>query len=360
MDKIFCYIDFRNPTWEVKELMTYRQRINLNDIAEEAGVSVTTVSLVLNGKAANTRIAEDTQKKVRDIAAQLGYEKKSSIFPVSPDQPYRIGIFCSMNDYIFPNLPINRFIKSLEDYKNYASHPFEYVLYPYIINKLCDKESFLSKQYYDGAVITTTGEMDNHFLLSRHKNIPIVMYNRLVAGYSCVLLDDYKTGKNAAKVLRNHDHSHYGVIIPEEINESISHRYTGFSDDLIGHGISKNNIFIAYRPKNGNGGYEAMKELLTKSSRITGIFVLNDLMTSGVLTCLKEQHIRIPESMEILSFGDSVASRLSPSVTSFSVPTELICRDFITILIDEIKSGRSSEVYRKYPALCNYRESCPK
>ena len=91
MDKIFCYIDFRNPTWEVKELMTYRQRINLNDIAEEAGVSVTTVSLVLNGKAANTRIAEDTQKKVRDIARTAGIRKKIVHFPRLPRStlPYR-------------------------------------------------------------------------------------------------------------------------------------------------------------------------------------------------------------------------------------------------------------------------------
>lgn len=343
--------------------MAKKKSISLKTIADAAGVSASTVSLVLNNHGKELRIAQNTQEKVRSIAAELGYftdNSRQSPFSEQPDPKklYRIAVFftAALQDF-----PLERFNEGLIKFCSFSEYHVDWVYHPFTPNLLSDFYHLFSREYYDGIIVTTPYERDIVFLKEHSFPIPVVLYNYQINGYTSICHDDYEIGKQAAEVFLRHKRNFIAVVTPLVCNKGISLRLAGFTNHLTSTHFPAEQLRVINGPnKNLAGGYAAVSRLLQQEFIPSAIYVINDLMTAGVVNCLREYHLRIPGDTEILSYGDMDAPFLNPSISSFSSNTEQMAYTCIENIFSELFGQTQSGLYYSFGSECIWRESCPK
>jgi DNA-binding LacI/PurR family transcriptional regulator len=341
--------------------MARRKKIALKDIATASGFSVSTVSLVLNNRAEVVRIADDTQQRIRKIANDMGYESDSiqevaNIIPISRKNIYHIGIFITDS---FLDLPLELFNSGLKKFQEDTDYPFFWSYIPYNPNHLEDFAELFSSKVFDGIIITTPYENDAVYLGTHKFNLPIVLLNYQINGYTCVCHDDYEIGRKAAEIFYQRKKRCIAVIAPTVCTKGISTRIAGFNNYLINMGFPTEQLHLSSgRKKNSYGGYEAAKKLYEGGIIPDALYIINDLMTTGVLSYLRENHVKIPNDVEILSYGDVEAPYSSPSVSSFSTQSPEMAYSCMEDIFQELQGLTQPGQYRSYSTNCNWRESC--
>lgn len=341
--------------------MTKKKNISLKTIAEAAGVSSSTVSLVLNNHGKELRISQNTQKKVRKIASDLGYiTDTSGVFPFTaePDEKkiYRIAIFftASLQDF-----PLERFDRGIAKFCEFSDYRTDWVYHPFTPDHLSDFHYLFSSEYYDGIIVTTPYENDITYLKSHRFPIPVVLYNCQINGYTSVCHDDYEIGKQAAEVFLRHQKKFIAVVTPVICNKGISLRLAGFTNYLSSMNFPSEQLRVVSGPnKNLAGGYAAVSRLMEQNFIPSAVYVINDLMTSGAVNCLREYHLRIPEDTEILSYGNVDAPFLNPGISSFTTNTTQMAYTCIENIFSEMFGQTQPGLYYSFGTECIWRESC--
>lgn len=341
--------------------MSSRRNVSIKTIAEAANVSSSTVSLVLNNRGKELRIAPETQKRICKIASDFGYfntrssvSKNTAIF--EPHILNQIVVFVT-ND--FQNIPFTRFNAGLEQYVKSTADSVDWVYHTYESNHLCDYQRLLSSSHFKGAIISTPSQNDARFLMENKFDIPIILYNYQINGYTCICHDDYDIGRQAADVFLRLGKKKISVVLPENTNRGINLRLAGFTSHLTEHRFPQENLFIASGPlKDMYGGYSAVSKFLKQDFVPSAIYVINDLMTAGVVDRLKEENLRIPEDVAILSYGDTEASKIIPSISSYISESEKMAYTCIEQLILELKGAAMPGRYFSFGTECIWRESC--
>lgn len=346
-----------------------KKKTSIRDIAAELGVSPTTVSLVLNGKSANSRISPETQNLVLEKAQQMGY-----VHPLKPKQESRAAFnmqtFCvffpiSSRDYAYTGA-LERLYAAIMHYKCEKKLSFNCLLQPYNLEKIQDVENMISKKYFDGIIMVGLSDVDLSFLESMDWDVPIILYNRSSSKFACVVCEEYDSGVIVAKHLFARGHNHYGVVRPTIISQNNSLKYSGFVDTILKLGIPPENISVVSSTLNSEGGYNAALQLLRPEMKTTAIFCLDDSIVIGLYKGIQKIGMLIPNDVEIVSAGDhGWTNDLVPSVTNIVPATEECMADCISFLIQVSQSQSLNEralLLRSrffHPAQLICRESSP-
>lgn len=341
--------------------MSSRKKVSIKTIAEAANVSPSTVSLVLNNRGKELRIAPETQKRIHKIAEEFGYfnSPSNTQYCINKYEPASLNPIIVFVTNDFQNIPFAKFNAGLEEYAKHSSDQVDWVYHTYETNHLCDYQMLLSSSYYKGAIISTPSLDDARFLMENHFHIPIILYNYQINGYTCICYDNYNIGRQAADVFLKLRKEKLSIIVPDNTNRGINLRIAGFTGHLSESGFLNENICIASGPsKDTYGGYIAASKLLEQSFIPSAIYIVNDLMTGGVINRLKEENLRIPDDVSILSYGDIDASKSIPSVSSYIAESEKIAYTCLEQLMMEIKGLAVPGRYISFGTECIWRESC--
>ena len=338
--------------------MARTKKPSLSEIAAAAGVSVSTVSLVLNRRGKELRIAKDTQEKIIKIAAELGYapsaHKSDASIPVK--KLFRIVVFFAN---AFQDFPLERFNQGMLRYCSLSQMNIDWVYHHFIPDHLNDYTHLFSKKYYDGIIVASPYDKDILFLKNNHFSIPVVLYNCQINDYTCVCRDEYEVGRQAAEVFFRHKHEKIAVITPLICNKSINLRVAGFINYFNNPSHSNIQIKISKGPKKDiAGGFSATQSLLEKGFIPTAIYIINDLMSGGVINYLIQKQLRIPEDVEILSFGDADAASMIPSISSYLPKSEEMAFQCVKCLISEVNGTSKPGSYYSFGTECIWRDSC--
>lgn len=341
--------------------MSKKKKVSLKTIASSAGVSTSTVSLVLNDHGKELRIAPSTQEKIRRIAADLGYYDLQELpceFSYKQKKVYKVSIFFTDN---LQDFPLKRFNKGISKFCETCDFIIDWVYHPFVPNHLESFAHLFSQENYDGFIITTPYENDITFLKSHKFSVPVILYNCQINGYTSVCHDDYEIGKQAAEVFFRHQRKFIAIVTPLICNKGISLRLAGFTNYLSSLHFPPEQLCIVNGPhKNLAGGYCAVSKLLQQNFIPSAVYVINDLMTCGVVNCLRENHLRIPYDTEILSYGDADAPFLKPSISSFTTNTEKMAYVCMENIFSELTGKTQPGLYYSFGTECIWRESCPK
>ncbi|MBM7835275.1 LacI family DNA-binding transcriptional regulator [Clostridium sardiniense] len=333
----------------------------IKDIAKEAGVSISTISRILNlDKTLN--VSEETRKRVLKIAEEMNYvtirQRKQK------EKSYKIGVISSfvelkeLNDPYFLSIRMAIEKKCNEENIDFKS------LY---INKILDN-SINNEEELDGIIaVGIFKEEEIKILKAITKNIIFVDSSPDEWEFDSIVVD-FKHGVNSAmKYLYELGHRNIGYIgakvVPHnDINgvELINYRektYREFMENINNYRdewVYKGNFTL-------EDGYELMKGMLSNKDIPTAVFIASDPMAIGAYKAIMEAGYSIPKDISIIGFDDIVTAKfLTPALTTIKVYTDFMGETAVNTLIERIKDNREMSKKIVLPVKLIKRDSCIK
>jgi len=280
-----------------------RRTVTIQDVAKTAGVSVSTVSRVLNGK---VDVARDTQDRILSVIDDLGYttnlaarsmrsQKKNLLGLIMPDiaYPFAIEVMKGVNQAIAES-EFDLLVYTTGDVRKSgrAFHEQKYV-------------SLLTNSISDGVIIVApvAGEFNI--------DAPIVSIDPLASNpnYPSVHATNYQGALDAMEYLLDLGHKSIGYIGGRVELESSNRRLMGYRTSLEKAGIPLDEKLIASGDYTTETGVSGARRLLALENPPTAIFASNDQMAMGVFQVAEELGIRIPDDLSVVGFDNITESK---------------------------------------------------
>lgn len=290
--------------------------ITIRDVARQAGVSVATVSRVLNNSAL---VSPDTRDAVMKAVTQLGYRPNANAQALATQVSDTIGVVVmDVSDAFFGAL-----VKAVD---TVAQQHQKYVL---IGNSYHEAEKerhaieVLIRQRCSALIVHSKALSDDELSDFMHHIPGMVLINRIVPGFAhrCVGLDNVSGALMATRMLLNHGHQRIGYLSSNHGIEDDDMRREGWSKALQEQGIIAPDSWVGSGSPDMQGGEAAMVELLGRNLGLTAVFAYNDSMAAGALTTLKDNGIVVPQHLSLIGFDDIPISRYTdPQLTTVRYP----------------------------------------
>lgn len=295
-------------------------RARIFDVAAAAGVSVTTVSLVLNN--AESRISEDTRQRVRDAAIAVGYSASAVARGLRTQRTRIVGL---ISDQIATTPFAGRMLAGAQDAARENAHMVMLV------------DTGGDAELESEAVRAMTAQQVDAMLYAAMWHRPVDGPEGLPpgtvfldcfprdGGFRSVVPDDRAGGKAAVTELLAAGHrriAYLDTIDPEPIASSLRHE--GYLEAFAEAGIEPDPHWHVREPTSAQGGREGADRLLDlpANRRPTAIFCFNDRMAIGVYTAAHRRGLDIPRDLSVVGYDDQqlVAAELDPPLTTIALP----------------------------------------
>ncbi|MFF1252206.1 LacI family DNA-binding transcriptional regulator [Pseudarthrobacter sp. NPDC058329] len=298
-----------------------RKNVGIKDVAVAAGVSVTTVSHVLND-AAYARVSTETRNKVRTAAAHLGYGPNRLAQAL---RSRRTGMLGLVSEDIATTPHAGRIILGADD----AARARGYTLM--VINtsatagqesRVADVEALLERQV-DGILYATM----YHRIVEAPANlgkVPAVLVDAVSGGegFPSVVPDEFGGARTAVETLLAAGHTRIGFINNTADAPSTRERLRGFRGTLTSAGLDGGAAPVEAGSSDAKGGYEAARKILEAGNPPSALFCYNDRMAMGAYRAATELGLTIPADLSVVGFDDQelIAANLHPGLTSIALP----------------------------------------
>jgi len=311
--------------------------ITLTDIAEKAGVAVSTVSRVLNNKAQKYRISKATRDLVLQAAKELNYHPNELARGLRLNKTHTIGL-------MVPDIS-NPFFAYITHVIQTQASQYGYSLIVCSTNENINTEveqiELLRRKGIDGYIIMPIGTKYEHIEELLNLNKPVVLIDRCIdeLNTNSVSVDNYTGAYNAVEHLINKGHTRIAIIQGLPNTSTNTARVNGYKDALTKNGITVNPNYIVGNDFRKENGYIETKLLINLESRPTAIFSTSDLITLGALEAISEENLSIPDDISVVAFDDvDFAPFLFAPLTAVRQPRELMGEVAVKILIENIST----------------------
>ncbi|WP_434564375.1 LacI family DNA-binding transcriptional regulator [Thermoanaerobacterium thermosaccharolyticum] len=321
----------------------------IRDVAEKAGVTVTTVSRVLNNRG---YISEKTRKKVYEAMKELNYQPNELARSLYRRKSYLIGL-------LIPSVA-HPFFAELTNYIEYNAYQNDYKIL--LCNSLQDVEkekdyiNMLKRHQVDGIIIGSHTLKTEQYL---NVNLPIVAIDRYFSEkIPYVASDNYNGGILATKLLVQKGCRKIAHISgPLILNTPANNRYKAFMDVVKENNIenvvveTKLNVFDTDEYK------KLIIKLFTDHPDIDGVFASSDLIAATIINAAREIGKEVPKDLKIVGYDDiSIAKTIVPPLTTIRQPIEEMAKKTIEIILDQI-DGKEVSIENVLPITLVERES---
>jgi LacI family transcriptional regulator len=290
----------------------------IKDVARVAGVSVASVSRVLNN---GPKVSKATIEKVTKVMQELNYSPNANARALVTQKSTTLGV-------VIPNL-IDPFFASLAQgveqvarQKNMqlllstglVSAETERQAINLLIERRCDVMVVHSKKLSDQTLIDLANKVPGLVLIDR--------YIEQIA-QRCVWLDNLEGGKIAARHLLALEHKNFACISSKYQIDDPLLRLKGFQDELKSTGVMIETKLIEFGEPTLQGGEIAAQNLLASGKSFSALFVYNDAMAIGAISTLEDNGFKVPTDISVMGFDDVLLSRYSrPKLSTLNYPVE--------------------------------------
>jgi LacI family transcriptional regulator len=335
-----------------------RKQITLNDIATRLKVSRVTVSKALRG---HPDISTETTGRARAMARELGYSPNLIARSLSARRSNMIGL-------VVPKIAHFFFGALIEGVYNTA-FGYDYETLLTVSQENPDRErkhlQSLVSMRVDGIIISISENTRNLevFEWIRKLGIPLLFLDRqpepMPAGFSSVLVDDYggtfkaiehaiSIGYRKIACVGGHSHINIG-----------KNRLRGFEAAMKAKGLPVNKEWIITGGFGKATGYDGVLTLHSTGKMPELIFAMTYPIALGVYEAAKELGLRIPQDIDLISFGDSDVSRvISPALSCVNQPSEETGRKALEIMLGMIAHPDAQVQHLVLPTELVLRETC--
>jgi LacI family transcriptional regulator len=289
---------------------------SIKDVAKEAGVSIATVSRVLNDVDV---VNEETKKKVQDAIKKLGYRPNIVARSLKTQRTKTVGILIpDISSQLYPEI-----VRGTEDVAN---------IYDYNII-LCNSDSDLEKEkeylrvlkekMVDGLLYMSSSLEPEIVDLIKELEIATVLVETTdkEKTFPSVSIDNREAAYDAVSYLFNKGNKKIAYIgVHKDAVNAAAARYFGYEDALKEKGIAIDENLVYFGEVKAKEGYEGIKKILEQTD-IDAVFCASDELAMGAINGLRDKGIAVPEKVDVIGFDDIyTASLFYPRLTTIAQP----------------------------------------
>lgn len=315
--------------------------VTIREVAEDAGVSVMTVSNVLRGRG---RVGKETRQRVLDAVERQGYRPNLTARALVERKAPTLALMLScITNPFYPEFTLAANLSALKHERHLL---------------VCNTDhepdrgmSFLQQvagSLSDGVLVANFGDLPIEELRKlQQRGIPVAISVWELPdeppGIPCVTFDAKAAAKLAASHLVELGHRRIGAIIGSRKNGIHRARYAGYREVMREAKIRCVAADERFTEDSFEDGYRVATELLSSRPDLTALFVSNDLPALGVLNAAADLGYSVPDDLSVVSITDIVPARQSrPGLTTVAIPTAELAEKGIGLLID-LMSGRATD-----------------
>jgi LacI family transcriptional regulator len=330
-----------------------RTAITIRDVAEAAGVSVSTVSRVLNDK---DDVAPETYERVQDVIQQMGYTSSLAARSMRSRRTNVIGL-------IVPDVADSFSIQVMKGV-NQAIFELDYDLIIYTSGSIKKRSAAEREQYFvsllngsvtDGVIIVTPAA--TNFSTAA----PVVTIDPNNECPECLMISATNhTGAMAAmEYLIGLGHRRIGFIGGRPDLQCAQRRLQGYQDALRQANIALDPALIAAGDFTKETGQECARQLLSLPEPPTAIFAANDQSAMGAIKAARNADLRVPDDLSVIGFDNiPEAAYFNPALTTIDQFMEKMGYTATEMLIDLVQGKPLKHELHKIPTQLIVRDSC--
>ncbi|ESS57075.1 bacterial regulatory s, lacI family protein [Enterobacter cloacae S611] len=288
----------------------------IKDVARLAGVSVATVSRVINS---SPKASENSRQAVQSAMDSLNYHPNANARALAQQSTESVGLVVSdVSDPFFGAM-----VKAVEQVAS-ATGNFLLIGNGYHVEEKERKAIEQLIRHRCAALVVHAKVVPNEELASLMKQIPgMVLINRILPGFEqrCVALDDRYGAWLATRHLIQQGHTRIGYLCSNHEISDADDRLQGYYDALKENGLPCNDRLVTFAEPDESGGEQAMTELLGRGRNFTAVACYNDSMAAGAMGVLNDNGIDVPREISLIGFDDVLVSRyVRPRLTTVRYP----------------------------------------
>ncbi|WP_039057274.1 HTH-type transcriptional regulator GalR [Enterobacter sp. Bisph1] len=288
----------------------------IKDVARLAGVSVATVSRVIN---ASPKASESSRQAVQSAMDALNYHPNANARALAQQSSETMGLVVGdVSDPFFGAM-----VKAVEQVAS-ASGNFLLIGNGYHTEEKERKAIEQLIRHRCAALVVHAKVIPDEELASLMQQIPgMVLINRILPGYEqrCVALDDRYGAWLATRHLVQQGHTRIGYLCSNHAISDAEDRLQGYYDALKESGLPCNDRLVTFAEPDESGGEQAMTELLGRGRNFSAVACYNDSMAAGAMGVLNDNGIDVPGEISLIGFDDVLVSRyVRPRLTTVRYP----------------------------------------
>ncbi len=329
-----------------------RRQVTLHDVARDAGVSIKTVSRVINGE---PYVSPSTRARVHEAIERLGYRPNEVARSLKGKRSKMIGLMIA--DISNPFYAV--IAKAVEE--EARARGYSVVLCASGEDVEVEREyvELLFRKRLDGLLLVPAANGHEYLLREIAAGLHVVALDRPIDDpeVDAVLVENQEGAYRATLHLVEHGHKRIGFIGAGKQLYTLQERLAGYQKALEEHGLQS---LVRLDAPDPPSAADAMRELLDSPDRPTAVFCMNNLITIGVLEALEERGLRVPDDMATVGFDDfDLAGLLRPRLTLVRQPVDELGRQGARLLFERLEGLYTAAARRiVLPTKLMVRESC--
>ena len=291
--------------------------ITIKDVAKKSGVSVATVSRILNGLEG---YSPETKQHVLQVIEELGYKRNAIARGLATKTTRTIGV-------LIPDVSTSfhgEVLRGIEDESHQNNYSVVLCNAGHIGNRTPEYLRVLEERQVDAIIIVSVNITDDiHDILSGLR-IPYILVstNSFKFDIPYVKVDDEKAAYTATKYLIENGHKNIAMISGSQLDLIAgAPRVNGYKKALVDFGIALDESLIKYGDFSYESGIKCMNEFLNEDKKFTAVFAASDDMAVGVLSVAYKNNIRVPDELSVVGYDNTKTAAMAiPPLTSVGQP----------------------------------------
>ena len=324
-------------------------------VAERAGVSLSTVSRVLNGKASVNKVLKE---RVEKAVKELNYRPNSVARSLANNRTDSVGVLVPE-----PNAPFfGDLMQAVESTLRMADKHIIISVGGNCLETEKDAVEFLISRNCDALIMHAEALSDEYLLEINNNKLPIALVNRQVEGLpeACTTLDNEKGGYLATRHLLELGHKDIAYISGPTDKCDARLRLEGHKRALSEAGLPTNPLLIFNGDYSEDDGKIGLLELMARDVPFTALVCANDWMASGAISCARDLGMSLPQDLSIVGFDDVVfAHHVFPRLTTVSNPIAEMAEMSAKYILNKVY-GQANNVQLYFEPSLVVRESTVK
>ncbi|HET6254041.1 MAG TPA: LacI family DNA-binding transcriptional regulator [Puia sp.] len=324
------------------------KKVSISDIARKAGVSVSTVSFVMNDKAVKMRISREVIEKVENVAREMGYRPNQLARGLRTGKTKTIGLIVeNISNAFFATLA-----KTIEDEAKKYDYKVVYCSTDNDEVKARELINMLSQRQVDGYIITPTPLLADEIKKLQAENKPVVLIDRYfpeAPTIPAVLVDNFEGVAKGTEYLIEKGYDKIALVTIETDMAHMKDRLSGYFEVLRRHDIpiDERRMKIVPYSSDRETALGMIAELLEGAgSEIDAVFFLTNYLGVLGIEAIKKKRLKIPDQLAVLCFDDNDIFRLyTPTISVIRQPIESIGQQAMCVLIERLKHSGGAEGY---------------
>ena len=324
-------------------------------VAERAGVSLSTVSRVLNGKASVNKVLKE---RVEKAVKELNYRPNSVARSLANNRTDSVGVLVpELNAPFFGDL-----MQAVESTLRAADKHVIISVGRNCLETEKDAVEFLISRNCDALIMHAEALSDEYLLELNQSKLPVALVNRQVEGLpeACTSLDNEKGGYLATRHLLELGHKDIAYISGPTDKCDASLRLEGHKRALSEAGLPTNPQLIFNGDYSEEDGKIGLLELMARDMPFTALVCANDWMASGAISCARDLGMSLPQDLSVVGFDDVVfAHHVFPRLTTVSNPIAEMAEMSAKYILNKVY-GQANNVQLYFEPSLVVRESTVK